>query len=293
MRPSTVVQSFAGLLICRPDWTIQAYSECLPSLVTTAIPIQPDLPFDQVFGRQFAHDVRGHVQSSTASSDPSFNPGVALGDVSVDVGCSRAGDVFVLTVEAGRPGRAVAPDALARRYLQRLGAAQSLSEAAVIAGNLMRLFLRVDSVSVIGQDDAGELDVLASVGSRAPALIREQVHAEALAGLTSGMGVVADATADVCRLIGEAPDESALPALVRQPGPALLDLLALRQTRSASWYLGPCARGMPLIALAECAMPPPPDMARRKAADLATQVLALMLDARAAVAACPQRAAKT
>jgi len=274
------IQSFADLLICKQDWSVKAHSASLPALVREPDRLRVGADIGHVLGRQFAHDARGWGQSVVVSAQASKTFGYQLGDCQLDVVCLGATDAYCIVFEPSAPGRTFAPDALTRRLLERARGLAGRQQALDAAMKALRVSLRADSVSLLRALPLHEFAVEAQEGKPAhaswPAALSPAVHAVVF----SGAGIVFDCDDAGCSIIGAVDIESkSVPEWLQIPSPLLVSFLSERGSKSAHWYVGAAQGGDRFCLFVEHNAVGAVDLAKRHAAELALEVLLLVIDA--------------
>lgn len=274
------IQSFADLLICRQDWSVQAYSTSLSDLVSDSDRLQVGADLAAVLSRQFAHDARGWGQSMAVTAQVSRAFGYQIADRRLDVSCHGASESYCIVLEPSAPGRPFAPDALTRRLLQRVRRLAGRQQALDAAMKALRLSLRADSVSLLRALPGHRIvleaqDSKSSYGSWPPNIL-PVMHAE----IFSDAGIISDSHDAGCLLVGGAELKSGTtPSWLRIPSPLMVSFLGERGSNSAHWYVAASTRGEEFCLFVEHNAAGAVDAVKRHATELALEVLLLIIDA--------------
>jgi len=185
-----------------------------------------------------------------------------------------------MVLEASAPGRPFAPDALARRLLNRVRGLANRKRAVDSAMKTLRLSLRADSVSLLRESPDRGVVVDAQDSRRADGSSSFDPPTAVLEQLVSGPGVIADSR-DTGNLLvgGEGLDDSFIAQWLRIPSPSFVSFLDERGSGSAHWYACVATHGERYCLFVEHNAPGAVDAARRHATELAFEILMLVLDA--------------
>ncbi len=275
-----LIQSFAGVLLCSRDLSIQGFSQSLPTLTGSGDRLRIGASLADVFGRQIAHDARGWGQSLEVTGQEPTAFSYEIEQSCFDISCQGGPDLFSFTFETCPGGRHFPVDSIARRILQRVRGQATREQALDAATRTMRLSLRAEAVWLYEVNNLDEMtlqshDCVAGVGLRQATL-----NPVLTSAMTAGPGIVADYDDAGTELICQSPEvANALPAWLHRPGAPLLAFLSQSQTRSAHWYAVRRSRSRLMCLLVEHAAGGAADCARRQATRLAFEIMLLAADA--------------
>lgn len=275
-----LIQSFAGVLVCGRDLTIQAFSNSLSAMTGVGDKLKIGASVADVFGRQIAHDARGWGQTLEVTGQEPTTFAYQIEQKCFDISCQGGPDMFSFTFEPSPGGRQFPVDSITRRILQRVRGQASRQQALDAATRTMRLSLRAEAVWLYEVRDEHGLvlqsqDCVQGIEPRQP-----DINAEITCALTAGAGVVPDYEDAGSELVCQSADIAArLPVWLNRPSAPLLAFLTQAHTRSAHWYAVERSGKRLMCLLVEHASDGAADCARRQATRLAFEIMLLAADA--------------